>query len=135
KWTENVLLGPGNMNHFVYIDEASLNMRITRKYGCAPLGRRAFQRVPYNRGPNMSSVVAVDQTGILAHHFKRGAYNQETFTKFLEDQVFPSPEPRHRILLMDNAKFHKTQRVRDPITGSGHTLLFLPPYSPHPNAA
>ncbi|KAG0247409.1 hypothetical protein BGZ95_008715 [Linnemannia exigua] len=36
---------------------------------------------------------------------------------------------------MDNARFHKTQRVQDSITGNGHTLLFLPPYSPHLNAA
>ena len=61
------------MNHFVYIDEAGFNLHITRKYGRAPRGRRAFQRVPYNRGPNMSLVVAVDKTGVLAHQFKRGA--------------------------------------------------------------
>jgi len=36
---------------------------------------------------------------------------------------------------MDNARFHKTQRVKDAITASGHTLLLLPPYSPHLNAA
>lgn len=135
QWAENVLIGPGNMDHFVYIDEAGFNLRITRRYGRAPRGRRAVQRVPYNRGPTMSLVVAVDKTGILAHHFRRGAYNQETFTEFLKDQVFPNLGLRRRILLMDNDKFHKTQRVRDAITSSGHTLLFLPPYSPHLNAA
>ncbi|KAF9367363.1 hypothetical protein CPB97_005884, partial [Podila verticillata] len=36
---------------------------------------------------------------------------------------------------MDSARFHKTQRVKDAITASGHTLLLLPPYSPHLNAA
>ncbi|KAF9271401.1 hypothetical protein BGZ88_006218 [Linnemannia elongata] len=36
---------------------------------------------------------------------------------------------------MDNAKFHKTQGVRDAVTANGHTLHFLPPYSPHLNAA
>ncbi|KAF9323522.1 hypothetical protein BG006_001364, partial [Podila minutissima] len=54
------------MKHFVYIDEAGFNLHITRKYGRAPQGRRAFQRVPYNRGPNMSLVITVDKTGILA---------------------------------------------------------------------
>jgi len=135
QWAENVLHGPGNMNNFVYIDEAGFNLHITRKYGRAPRGRCAFQRVPYNRGPNMSLVVAVDKTGILAHIFKRGAYNQESFAEFLEDQLFPRLDGRRRILLMDNAKFHKTQRVKDAITAGGHTLLLLPPYSPHLNAA
>jgi len=36
---------------------------------------------------------------------------------------------------MDNARFHKTQQVQDAITTGGHTLLLLPPYSPHLNAA
>ncbi|KAG0256280.1 hypothetical protein BGZ95_005542 [Linnemannia exigua] len=36
---------------------------------------------------------------------------------------------------MDNARFHKTQKVQDAITTGGHTLLLLPSYSPHLNAA
>lgn len=135
QWAENVLHGPGNMNHFVYIDEAGFNLHITRKYGRAPRGRRAFQRVPYTRGPNMSLVIAVDKTGILAYHFKRGAYNQDSSIKFLEDKLFPRFDDRHRILLMDSAKFHETQKVQDAITTGGHTLLLFPPYSPHLNAA
>ncbi|KAF9301305.1 hypothetical protein BG003_002876, partial [Podila horticola] len=58
----------------------------------------------------MSLVIAVDETGILAYQFKRGAYNQETFAEFLENQLFPHLEARRCILLMDNARFHKTQR-------------------------
>jgi hypothetical protein len=123
------------MNTFVYIDEAGFNLHITRKYGRAPRGRRAYQRVPYNRDPNMSLVIAVDKTGILAYHFKRGAYNQDSYTEFLKDNLFPQLGGRRRILLMDNARFHKTRKVQDAIDAGGHTLLFLPPYSPHLNAA
>ncbi|KAG0045083.1 hypothetical protein BGZ89_005771, partial [Linnemannia elongata] len=32
QWAENVLHGPRNMNHFVYIDEANFNLHITRKF-------------------------------------------------------------------------------------------------------
>jgi transposase len=135
QWAENVLQGPGNMNRFIFIDEAGFNLHITRRYGRAPRGRHAIQRVPYNHGLNMSLVIAIDQTGVLAYHFKLGAFNQESFTEFLENQLFPRLDGRHRVLLLDNAKFHKTQRVRDAITASGHTLFFLPPYSPYLNAA
>ncbi|KAG0274634.1 hypothetical protein BGZ95_009594 [Linnemannia exigua] len=34
---------------------------------------------------------------------------------------------------MDNAKFHKTQKVKDAFTGSGLTLLLLPVCSPQLN--
>lgn len=135
EWARQVNSGPGNMNHFIYIDEAGFNLHITRKYGRAPRGRRAFQSVPYNRGPNFSLIVAVDKTGIVAFNFKQAAYNQATFTEFLQEKLFPEIDGRRRIIVMDNAKFHKTQMVRDAFSNTGHTLLFLPPYSPHLNAA
>ena len=31
---------------------------------------------------------------------------------------------------MDNTAFHKTRKTRELIEGSGHELIFLPPYSP-----
>jgi len=34
---------------------------------------------------------------------------------------------------MDNASFHKTALTRELILEAGHTLLFLPPYSPDYN--
>ncbi|STZ77207.1 transposase [Bergeriella denitrificans] len=34
---------------------------------------------------------------------------------------------------MDNATFHKRQDTQDIITQNGHTILWLPPYSPDLN--
>ena len=35
---------------------------------------------------------------------------------------------------MDNAAFHKNNKTQKVIKNSGHTLEYLPPYSPDPNA-
>lgn len=134
RWAQNVLHGPGDMSHFVYIDEAGFNLHISRKYGRAPQGRRAFLRVPYNRGPNFSLIAALDSTGILASHFKLCAYNQETLIQLLQTKLFPAINERRRIIVMDNVPFYKTGMVRNAIAAAGHTLLYLPPYSPHLNA-
>jgi transposase len=34
---------------------------------------------------------------------------------------------------MDNAPFHKQAEMQDALTFGGHTLLYLPPYSPDLN--
>jgi transposase len=34
---------------------------------------------------------------------------------------------------MDNATFHKRQDIQDAITQAGHSLVYLPPYSPDLN--
>ncbi|KAG0081775.1 hypothetical protein BGZ90_004820 [Linnemannia elongata] len=46
QWAKNVPHDAGNMNHFVYVDEVSSNLHITRKYGRTPRGKSFFQRVP-----------------------------------------------------------------------------------------
>ena len=41
--------------------------------------------------------------------------------------------PANQIIVMDNASIHKSIKTRELIEGSGHQLLFLPPYSPDLN--
>jgi transposase len=41
--------------------------------------------------------------------------------------------PAHSIIVMDNASFHKGQEMQKIIEDAGHTLLYLPPYSPDLN--
>ncbi|KAI9241337.1 MAG: hypothetical protein BYD32DRAFT_457998 [Podila humilis] len=124
QWAQQVLNGPGNMNHFVYIDEAGFNLHITCKYGCAPRGRRAFQVVPYNHGPNQSLVIAIDSTGILAWHFKPRAYSQVTFTKFLEEKLF-LPHLNAAELVFSSVKTHVRKEVIEELTLTGHVRAGL----------
>jgi len=41
--------------------------------------------------------------------------------------------PPNSILIWDNATFHKSARLREMVEQAGHTMLFLPPYSPDLN--
>ena len=38
--------------------------------------------------------------------------------------------PKNSVIIMDNASFHKRSDTQLAITQQGHTILFLPPYSP-----
>ena len=53
----------------------------------------------------------------------------EWFNVWLEHHLFKELAP-HSTLIMDNAAFHKTKKTRELIQQAGHTLLFLPSYSP-----
>jgi transposase len=41
--------------------------------------------------------------------------------------------PPNSILIWDNASFHKSNQLKELIQKHGHTMLFLPPYSPDLN--
>jgi transposase len=41
--------------------------------------------------------------------------------------------PSNSVIVMDNATFHKRQDSQNAITQAGHSLVYLPPYSPDLN--
>ena len=41
--------------------------------------------------------------------------------------------PSHAVVVMDNATFHKRQDTQEAIQNAGHTLEYLPAYSPDLN--
>ena len=55
-----------------------------------------------------------------------------TFTSWVEQDLIPKLPPE-RVVIMDNASFHKGQQMKKSIEDAGHTLLYLPTYSPDLN--
>ena len=55
--------------------------------------------------------------------------NTQIFTCWIEQDLLPKL-PEKSVLVMDNAAFHKGEEMIRTITEAGHTLLYLPPYSP-----
>jgi len=61
-----------------------------------------------------------------------GTLNGQVFLFFLEHFLCPLLRPGH-IVIMDNAKAHLVEGVRELIESKGARLLYLPPYSPDYN--
>ena len=61
-----------------------------------------------------------------------GSCNAERFNTWLEYELCPHLDENH-VVILDNARIHKTHRTRDLIGASGASLLYLPPYSPDYN--
>jgi transposase len=61
-----------------------------------------------------------------------GTVNGHVFKAWLEQTLIPVL-PKDAVVVMDNASFHKVHGVREIIERHGHTLEYLPPYSPDLN--
>jgi transposase len=59
-----------------------------------------------------------------------GNVNSDVFYSWLTQDLLPKLPSE---CVMDNASFHKRLDIQYSIRDAGHTLLFLPPYSPQLN--
>jgi transposase len=58
--------------------------------------------------------------------------NTDVFTSWVKQDLLPKLPPSS-IVVMDNASFHKGREMQDVLHHAGHTLMYLPPYSPDLN--
>jgi len=61
-----------------------------------------------------------------------GNINADVFYSWVTQQLLSSI-PEKAVIVMDNATFHKRSDSIEAIERKGHTVLFLPPYSPDLN--
>ena len=123
-------------DQLVYLDESGCNRRDGfRRTGWSPLGVAPVQIGDFHRGERYHILPAYCSDGVLFSLVYQGSTDSEVFEDFLE-QLLPwcgqYPEPKS-VLIMDNASFHRTPRVRQMCLDAGVKLLYLPPYSPDLN--
>lgn len=121
-------------SNFVFLDETGCNLHITRNYGYSPVNTKAYKVVKGNRGQNISCMVAIKNSGVIAYKIKDGAFNGESFLEFINayliNHFLANPSD---ILVMDNCRFHHKREVVGFLRNSGIRHMFLPPYSPQLN--
>jgi transposase len=117
------------VRNLVFVDEAGLNLSMSRLFARAVRGERAVGSIPRNKGGNVSLLGALSLDGLIATMTVPGSTNTEVFltyvTKVLVPQLWSGA-----IVVMDNLKVHHANCVRIAIESVGAKLVFLPPYSP-----
>jgi transposase len=66
---------------------------------------------------------------IVAPMTFKGSCNTLLMEGWVEQMLVPALKPG-QVVVMDNASFHQSERLRELIEQAGCELLFLPPYSP-----
>jgi transposase len=113
----------------VFVDEMGTNTALSPRYAYAPKGRRAYARVPRNRGSNTTLLASMSLEGMGPCSAVEGATTATVFEAYVEQVLAPSLR-LGQIVVLDNLGAHKSERTRELIEGQGCQILFLPPYSP-----
>ena len=111
------------------MDEMGTNTSLAPRYAYSPRGRRAYAKVPRNRGANTTLLASMSFEGMGPCLAEQGATPATVFESYVEKVL--APRLRHRqIVVVDNLGAHKSERARELIEERGCQLLYLPPYSP-----
>lgn len=120
----------------VYVDESGCDKRIGfRRTGWSPLGVAPVQVAKFHRGQRYQILPAYAQDGIYLSRVFRGSTDAVIFEDFIGQLLQHCgrwPEPKS-VLIMDNASFHHSERIKKMCSEAGVKLLYLPPYSPDLN--
>lgn len=119
--------------HFVFVDESGCDGRVGyRRWGWSPKGKSPEIVTRFTRGKRWHILPAYTQDGILHSRVYRGKTDSRLFEDFIEQLLHfcgRYPEPRS-VLVMDNASWHKSQKIRQMCQEAGVRVVFLSPYSP-----
>jgi transposase len=117
----------------VFVDESGFHTSMTRMRARAPKGKRAYGKVPRNRGKNTTLIAAITLQGAMGESMSvEGATDAEAFEAYVEHFLAPSL-CEGQVVVLDGLGAHRTEKVRELVQARGADLVFLPSYSPDLN--
>ena len=117
------------MRRFRFIDEAGINLAMTRLYGRAPKGERVGESVPRNYGAQTSLISSLSLAGVEATMSIEGAVDTEVFDAYVEQVLRPTIR-EGEVIVLDNLTAHRASRIEEVAAECGARLIWLSPYSP-----
>lgn len=109
----------------VFIDETYVQYGEHATYGYSKRGARTM-RIAKRKYPGLTMTLAMTSDRLVHKTFVKGASNADNFLEFLRGL----DAPQEATLVMDNVRFHHSERVRALCASRGWSVLYTPPYSP-----
>jgi len=103
-----------------------------RTHGYALKGERCYGSQDWGARGRTNVIGALLNSSLLTVSLFDGTINGNAFEGWLTQDLLPKL-PAQSVIIMDNAAFHKKATTKMLINNAGHTLEFLPPYSPDLN--
>jgi DDE superfamily endonuclease len=117
----------------VFVDESGFNISMTPLRARAPKGKRAYGKIPRNRGKNTTLIAAITLEGAMGASMSvEGATDALAFEAYVEHFLAPALR-EGQVVVLDGLGAHRTQKVRQLIEGRDADLVLLPSYSPDLN--
>lgn len=116
----------------MFIDESGFAHDMPRTHGYALTGARCYGTQDWHASGRTNVIGALIGKALLTVGVFKTNINADAFYEWTVQDLIPKL-PAHAVVVMDNATFHKREDIRAAIINAGHTLDFLPVYSPDLN--
>ena len=116
----------------VFIDESGFAHDMPRTQGYALKGQRCYGHHDWGAKGRTNVIGALLGGVLLTASLFQTTVNTAVFDAWVMQDLIPKLPP-HSVVVMDNATFHQGVAMKDALNKAGHTLLYLPPYSPDLN--
>ena len=103
-----------------------------RTHGYSIYGQRCYGKHDWGAKGRTNVIGALLGGVLLTVSMFESTINTDVYTAWIKQDLIPKLPPQS-IIVMDNATFHKGNEMKIVIEEAGHTLLYLPPYSPDLN--
>ena len=113
----------------VYVDESGMTEYYGREYGLAPRGEKVYGEVSGKRYKRTNIVSAQCGIEIIAPFIYEWGTKAAWFEVWFEWHLCPLLPPG-KVVIMDNALFHRKTTLEKIAVFYGLRIIWLPPYSP-----
>jgi len=103
-----------------------------RTHGYSLKGHRCYGKHDFGAKGRTNVIGALLGKTLLTVSLFNTTINTDVFTSWVYQDLLPKL-PKESVIIMDNAVFHKNKDMKDKIFKAGHTLEYLPTYSPDLN--
>ena len=130
-----------NLNNFtqqgypiVYMDESGFESETIRPCGYAPIGTPCIDSYNWQAKKRTNVIGALYEKMLFALDYFEQNINGNIFYDWCRcKSTLILSLKTECMIVMDNARFHKSKRIQKLLNRHGHRILWLPPYSPDLN--
>jgi len=120
------------LEQIVYIDESGVDQNCYKERGWARRGKPFIAKRSGKRIKRTNIIAGLRGREIIAPLIFQESCDSAVFIQWIEDCLIKHLLPG-QVVVMDNATFHKSKKVKELIESAHCQLLYLPPYSPDLN--
>jgi transposase len=119
-------------HRLVFLDETSVNTKMTRLRGRSRKGQRLRASVPFGRWGTQTFIAGLRCHALSAPWIIDGPITRSAFDTYVETQLAPTLS-KGDVVILDNLAVHKSEKAAQCLKQRGAWFLFLPAYSPDLN--
>ena len=119
-------------HRLVFLDETSVNTKMTRLRGRSRRGQRLHMSAPFGHWKTHTFIAGLRCRELSAPWVIDGPITRLAFEAYIETQLAPTLHTGD-VVILDNLAVHKSEKAAQCLKQRGAWFLFLPAYSPDLN--